>query len=200
MGWVVSNYLNTGIDPLPMGNENFTAAPSGTFRTGKGLLNIAANEQRQFETLCDLIAGPELKTDPRFAGRQSRKVNREALRACIEERLVKRSAAEWETLFNDHGVPAGQIMSVPEILASPQLEERNFLELLPVLNSKGKPLRITRPGLVLEEAFPSPAPPPALGAHTRSWMLRLGLSEAEIEALRRDGVLACHDEASNATA
>ena len=44
MGWVVSNYLNTGVAPRPMGNDNFTAAPSGTFRTGDGLINIAANE------------------------------------------------------------------------------------------------------------------------------------------------------------
>ena len=33
------------------GNDNFTAAPSGTFRTGDGLLNIAANKQEQFEAL-----------------------------------------------------------------------------------------------------------------------------------------------------
>ena len=38
-----------------MGNENMTASPSGTFRTGHGLLNIAANQQQQFETLCRLI-------------------------------------------------------------------------------------------------------------------------------------------------
>jgi len=44
MGWVVSNYLNAGVTPTPMGNQNFTAAPSGTFRTGDGLINIAAND------------------------------------------------------------------------------------------------------------------------------------------------------------
>ena len=52
MGWVVSNWLIAGERPQPMGNENMTASPSGTFRTGKGLLNIAANQQQQFETLC----------------------------------------------------------------------------------------------------------------------------------------------------
>ena len=31
MGWVVSNHLNAGVDPQPMGNENFTAAPPGRF-------------------------------------------------------------------------------------------------------------------------------------------------------------------------
>ena len=66
MGWVVSNYLNAGVEPIPMGNENFTAAPSGTFRTADGLLNIAANENAQYEKLCDIIGRPDLKTDPRF--------------------------------------------------------------------------------------------------------------------------------------
>ena len=51
MGWVVSNYLIAGIEPTPIGNDNFTAAPSGAFRTGDGLLNIAANKQEQFEAL-----------------------------------------------------------------------------------------------------------------------------------------------------
>src|SRR5690606_23004193 len=52
MGWVVSNYLNAAHVPAPMGNENFTASPSGTFATAEGLLNIAANKQEQFEALC----------------------------------------------------------------------------------------------------------------------------------------------------
>ena len=45
MGWAVSNWLIAGSKPEPMGNENMTASPSGTFKTGDGLLNIAANEQ-----------------------------------------------------------------------------------------------------------------------------------------------------------
>ena len=79
MGWVVSNWLIAGVRPQPLGNENMTASPSGTFRTGKGLLNIAANQQQQFETLCRLIGRAELATDPRFAGREDRK--RASLRA-----------------------------------------------------------------------------------------------------------------------
>lgn len=59
MGWVVSNY----------------AAPSGTFSTAEGLLNIAANESSQFEKLCDLLERPELKTDSRFVDREERKQN-----------------------------------------------------------------------------------------------------------------------------
>ena len=73
LGWPVSNYLTAGVEPRPMGNENMTAAPSGAFRTGDGLLNIAANKQEQFEALCRLIGRPELADDPRFAEREARK-------------------------------------------------------------------------------------------------------------------------------
>ena len=66
MGWAVSNWLIAGVRPEPLGNENVTASPSGTFKTGDGLLNIAANQQEQFEKLCQLIDRKELATDPRF--------------------------------------------------------------------------------------------------------------------------------------
>src|SRR5258708_26368287 len=81
MGWVVSNWLIAGVRPQPLGNENMTASPSGAFRTGDGLLNIAANQQQQFETLCGLIGPSELAGDPRFAGREDRKRHRAALSA-----------------------------------------------------------------------------------------------------------------------
>src|SRR3712207_2992962 len=34
LGGPVSNYLVAGVEPLAMGNEKMTAAPSGAFRTG----------------------------------------------------------------------------------------------------------------------------------------------------------------------
>ncbi|HEY5754312.1 MAG TPA: CoA transferase, partial [Steroidobacter sp.] len=79
MGWVVSNYLIAGKQPEPMGNDNFTAAPSGTFMTGNGLLNIAANTEEQFVALAKLIERPDLLQDPRFLTRELRLRNREML-------------------------------------------------------------------------------------------------------------------------
>src|SRR5690349_6577695 len=72
MGWPVSNYLVCGVPPAPRGDQNATAAPSGTFEAADGPLNIAANRQEQFVTLCALLERPDLLEDPRFAEREAR--------------------------------------------------------------------------------------------------------------------------------
>jgi crotonobetainyl-CoA:carnitine CoA-transferase CaiB-like acyl-CoA transferase len=55
MGWVAANLLIGGKPPIPMGNDNFTAAPSGAFRTKDGYINIAANQQKQWEDLAEAV-------------------------------------------------------------------------------------------------------------------------------------------------
>ena len=84
MGWVAANLLIGGQPPVAIGNDNFTAAPSGTFRTKDGFVNIAANKQEQWEAVCDVLGVPELKADPRFAERDTRKKNRQALSPLLE--------------------------------------------------------------------------------------------------------------------
>jgi crotonobetainyl-CoA:carnitine CoA-transferase CaiB-like acyl-CoA transferase len=167
LGWPVSNYLTAGVETPPMGNENFTAAPSGAFRTGDGLINIAANKQEQFLALCDLIGRPELARDPRFATRDARKEQRYALRAMIEEGLTQASAAEWEARFNRAGVPAGRVLSVPQILAEPQLAERNMTVRFDEVPGVDRPVTVTRTGFMVDGEAPLPSrPPPQLGEHT----------------------------------
>lgn len=187
MGWPLSNYLNAGVEPTPMGNQNFTAAPSGTFRTGDGLLNIAANENRQYEALCELIGRPALKTDPRFSDRQSRKRHREALNAEIEQALAIRSAAQWEPLMIAAGVPAGQVLSIPQILAHPHIGERGFIKRF---DTPTGPQQVTSAGFHLSGGTPEPASPaPELSAHTTGWLRHVGYSDEQIDAFRNEEVI-----------
>jgi crotonobetainyl-CoA:carnitine CoA-transferase CaiB-like acyl-CoA transferase len=187
MGWVVSNYLNAGVEPVPMGNENFTAAPSGTFRTADGLLNIAANESAQYEKLCDVIGRPELKTDARFAERETRRRNRPAINKEIAPELMKRGAAEWEQLLIEAGVPAGRVLSVPEILGHPHLSGRNFISEFEGAAGKQK---VTRGGFLFSDDQASPqGPAPALSEHTDAWLSKLGYDREKIHNLRKKRVI-----------
>jgi CoA:oxalate CoA-transferase len=187
MGWVVSNWLIAGVRPQPLGNENMTASPSGTFRTGEGLLNIAANQQQQFEMLCKLIDRPGLAGDPRFSGREDRKRNRSELNKEIEEALSARSAAEWSSLMNSSGVPAGEVLDVPSVLEHPQVLERRLLHTFSDVPNVDEDVTVVRSGFRLASGDPRPAsPPPALGADTSALLAELGYSEREVEDLSRD--------------
>jgi crotonobetainyl-CoA:carnitine CoA-transferase CaiB-like acyl-CoA transferase len=190
MGWAVSNWLIAGVKPEPMGNENVTASPSGTFRTGAGLLNIAANKQEQFETLCGLIGREDLVSDPRFAAREDRKRQRFALNAEIERALAEKSARDWSALLNQHGVPAGEVLDVPSALDHPQVVARGLLKRFESVPDVAGAVRVVRSGFRLESGDPQPAsPPPALGADTRDVLAELGFTDDEIDALARDGAI-----------
>ncbi|GAB3426843.1 CaiB/BaiF CoA transferase family protein [Flindersiella endophytica] len=166
MGWAVSNYLVSGIEPEPMGDQNATAAPSGTFETADGPLNIAANQQQQFETLCRVVGRPDLSSDPRFAAREARKLHRAALNVELNEALRTRSAREWEELLAPAGVPAARILTVAEALSLEQLHHRGFLTDLKFPDGSDRVLRVAGNGVLLDGAALRPSdPPPLLGQH-----------------------------------
>jgi len=190
MGWAVSNWLIAGAHPSPMGNENTTAAPSGTFRTGHGPLNIAANKQEQFEYLCRLCGLPELIDDPRFADREDRKRNRHELKAELEKALSARSAREWAGLLNARGIPSGEVLDIPDVLCHPQVAERGLIREVGEVPGTGKPLRVVRAGFRLRHGDPTPeSPPPALGADSDAVLGELGYKPTEIDVFRRESVI-----------
>jgi crotonobetainyl-CoA:carnitine CoA-transferase CaiB-like acyl-CoA transferase len=190
MGWMVSNWLIAGATPQAMGNENMTASPSGTFRTGGGLLNIAANKQEQFETLCEIIGRPDLAADSRYANREDRKKNRYELKAEIESALITKDARAWSLLLNRRGVPAGEVLSLPEVLAHPQVVDRRLVKRFPTAPGCHREIAVVRSGFRLGSGDPEPASaPPALGADTEKILAELGYDHESVAALRSEGAI-----------
>jgi crotonobetainyl-CoA:carnitine CoA-transferase CaiB-like acyl-CoA transferase len=186
MGWVVANLMIGGQHPVLLGNDNFTAAPSGTFRTKDGFINIAANKQEQWEAVADVLGLPGLKDDPRFKERDARKKNRAALTPLLEEKLTGRETAHWVRVLNERDVPSGEILALDSALSQPQIEHRNTfgrvtvegIGEIPLFNMTAKFEKT--PGVV-------ETPPPTLGQHTREVLVDLGYTDGEIEEFLKAG-------------
>lgn len=187
MGWVVSNHLIAGQTPSPNGNDNFTASPSGTFRTADGVMNIAANKQEQFEALCEIIGNPALLQDPRFADRKNRLVNRQALTVELERAFATAPTLDWVQKLTAQGVPAGPVWSVPEALTHPQIADRGLLQTHRVGDED---LQLVGIGARFDGQAPGvDSPPPMLGAHTNEILTELGYDNSRISALKKEGAI-----------
>lgn len=188
MGWVAANLLIGKQHPALMGNDNFTAAPSGVFRTKDGYINIAANKQEQWEAVADVLGVPELKTDRRFQERDTRKKNRRALTPLLESRLILRETKYWVDVLNEHDVPSGEILSLEDALSQPQIEHRGTIK---SIHCEGigelKLFNLTAkfsetPGVI-------ECPPPRLSAHTRDILLSLGYRDEEVESFKEEKII-----------
>ncbi len=190
MGWVLSNWLIAGQKPRPNGNENPTSAPSGTFATADAPLNIAANKQEQWESLCAFLEREDLLRHPDYLTREARKEKRAALKRALEETLRKQPAGYWAAELNKRGIPAGQVLEVPEILEQPQIAERGMLASFQAVPGADRDIQVVRTGIKLDGTAPAVSdPPPRLGEQNAKIYAELGLSGAEIESLKQEKVI-----------
>jgi crotonobetainyl-CoA:carnitine CoA-transferase CaiB-like acyl-CoA transferase len=188
MGWVVSNHLIAGAEPAAHGNENPTSAPSGAFQCADGLLNIAANKDEQWILLAKHLGRGDLLDDPAYQTREDRKRNRLRLRAELETVLTTGNADDWAQALNKIGVPAGAVMQVPDILAHPQVANRDFLADYPEVAGVDRTISLARTGFMVDGQRPIvDTPPPTLGAATDAILADLGYSPTQIAQMKENG-------------
>jgi CoA:oxalate CoA-transferase len=188
LGWVAANWLIGGKPPQLLGNDNMTAAPSGSFRTADGFINIAANEQKQWESLCDVLEVPELKTDDRFSKRDVRKANRKALTPLLEAKLTEKPTAHWSARLNAKGIPSGDILTLQSALVQPQIEHRGTIQT--ITEAGIGPLKLFNLTAKFSETPGSlDTPPPRLSAHTEGILKSLGYSAEQVAELKQKKVV-----------
>lgn len=190
MGWAVSNHLIAGVEPGPHGNENPTSAPSGAFKAKGGLINIATNKDEQWVLLTAHLGLDKLRNQPEYATREGRKKNRLALKSELEAVLKTRPARDWVKELNRIGVPAGAVLTVPEVLAMPQIANRDFLAEFEDVPSVGKDITVVRTGVKIDGKAPSvKTPPPTLGEHNYEIWNDLGLTDNDLVNMKNGGVI-----------
>ena len=177
MGWVAANLLIGGQDPVLMGNDNFTAAPSGTFRTQDGFINIAANKQEQWEAVCDVLGVPELKADPRFQERDTRKKNRKALTPLLEARLPPEATALLGGgSSTPRTCPRARSSAWRQALRQPQVQHRRRAAEDRGGRASARSRCSGSPPCSRRLAGTWRTPPPTLGQHNAEIYARLGLT------------------------
>jgi len=188
MGWVAANLLIGNQQPELLGNDNFSSAPSGTFETKDGYINIAANKQEQWEDLADLIGISELKEDTRFKIRDDRKRNRFALTPYINEKLKENTTEYWVAVLNKKGIPSGAILKLGEALEQEQVVHRNTFKSINV-DGVGDVKLFNLTAKFSKTPGEVETPPPVLSQHTNEILLDLGYYEQEITDLKNKGII-----------
>ena len=187
---VASNYLVGGKIPQRLGTAHPNTVPYQVFPTEDGFIIIAANNDGQFERLCEAAGAPELLEDPDFASNALRVRNRERLVPRIEAITRTRGTAVWMEALEAEGVPCAPVNTIDQVFADPQVQARGMQIGMPHplsgedVRLVGSPIRLSRTPVNYRRA------PPTLGQHTDEVLAEvLGLSEDEREALREEGVI-----------
>jgi crotonobetainyl-CoA:carnitine CoA-transferase CaiB-like acyl-CoA transferase len=188
--WTVAAYDRLGTVRGREGNRLANAAPLDNYPTADGrVVCIVAGTDVNFRRLCAAMGRPELATDPRFGTGKARAEHAEEINAIVAEFTSGLSAEEVERRCLEAEVPVATVYTVADIVADEHVAARGDLVEVddPVL------------GRVRQQApFPrfagtrpaSPSGAPLLGQHTEEVLCGLvGLSGAELEALRANGVV-----------
>lgn len=176
----------------PAGNTHPHCGPHGVYPSGgeDRWLTIACENDEQFAGLCRAMQREELAADERFATMAARKANERELDAIIGEWTARWGHYEAMHILQRHGVPAGAVLTIPEVMSDPQLRTRGAWseQVHPDAGTwevETPPWNLTR--------TPGHARIPAPGfAEHNSYVFRdlLGLDEETIARLYADGVTA----------
>lgn len=188
LGWVAANLMIGGQEPPLLGNDNFSSAPSGTFKTKDGHINIAANKQEQWEDLADILGLSELKDDPRFKIRDHRKKHRFELTPYINEKLQSNVTKYWVKILNEAGIPAGEILKLSDALNSPQIQHRNTFTKV-YIDGVGNVPAFNCTAKFDKTQADVCTPPPKLSEHTEEVLALINIKPEEIAELKSEGII-----------
>ena len=171
--------------PAQAGNNHPTSIPTGVYQTADGHINIACAGEEIWERFRDTLDDERL-LHADYADGPSRSENRDALNAILNEFTAVKSSDDWIALFNDKGIPCGEINSIDQTFASPQVQHLGIARDMQS-QERGATQVVGQP-IIMSDAEPSIArPPPLAGQHTGEVLGEIGYSDAEITQLAKEG-------------
>jgi crotonobetainyl-CoA:carnitine CoA-transferase CaiB-like acyl-CoA transferase len=182
-----ARWLMKGEVPRQVGNNHPTGAPTGTFRTKDGHINIAPTPP-MWRRFCTAIGRTDWIENADFATAPARRKNRERLNTLIEAITVLEPSAALIDKMNAAGIPCGPIYAIDEAFADPQVRHLGIAQqvvsdALGPITLVGQPVTLSRTPSALVTAAP------AYGEDNDAILAELGYGAEEIAAFRRDGAV-----------
>ncbi|MDB5923494.1 MAG: CoA transferase [Betaproteobacteria bacterium] len=166
------------------------------YRCREGWVFLGCLFEDEWQTFCRTVQRPDLLADRRFATREARQDNDEALIAEIANIFAGRDAAEWEDLLlkADIGCVRADEALEGEFYADHPHAKANALSVEVDHPTVGKHLRYG--GLVEFSLTPGRYKASAqIGQHTKPLLREIGYDDQQIEDLGRRGIVQWADRA-----
>jgi crotonobetainyl-CoA:carnitine CoA-transferase CaiB-like acyl-CoA transferase len=178
-----------GETPRRRGSRDAFSSPANVFRTADGYVYIHGGTDALFPRLCAALERTDLLADERFLDVPGRMAANDELEAVVSAWTEARTTAAVSIILAHAGIPFGPVADVADAVRSPQIAAREMLveiehPTLGPLVVAGLPVKLSAtPGSVRK------APPTVGEDNDRIYSVVLGLSPAEIAALRVSGAI-----------
>ena len=151
------------------------------------MLTITGDE-RHWDGFAKGIGRSDLVTDARFAETSNRRANARALTAILDAHFVTKDWADWSPILEKTGVAFGVVGTLEDIPHDTQMRDSGAL--VPIDDPRaGASLTVASPLQIHGQEKVPATLAPALGEHTVDVLRAAGIPDAEIERLRRAGVI-----------
>jgi crotonobetainyl-CoA:carnitine CoA-transferase CaiB-like acyl-CoA transferase len=185
--WTSAQWLADHEEPTRQGSRHRQNAPYQRMRTGDGYLMIGAAGDAIWARCAEALGHKEWCEDLRFATNYQRLQNREALEATMEAVLTTNTTDHWVKVLEASGVPCGPVYNYAQMFADPQVQHRGLVQYAADCEL-GKVPHIRTP-VKIGDSVRVRTVAPKLGQHNAQIFGCLGLTEADLAALRARNIL-----------
>ncbi|HEV7457116.1 MAG TPA: CaiB/BaiF CoA-transferase family protein [Roseococcus sp.] len=183
------NYIATGENPPRLGNQHPNISPYQEFPTKDGYMILAVGNDPTFERFCKAFGQEALLADERFATNPQRVANRDLVTQTLTPLTKSKTTSEWVEALEALKIACGPINTLEQVFADPHVQARGMRVKMP--HASGQEIEVIANPVKLSATPPDyRVPPPVLGQHTAQVLTgMLGMSEAEVAALKDKGIL-----------
>ena len=184
-------YRGSGALPPRVGNRHggLALAPYNVYEASDGHIAVVCVTEPHWHKMLAAMGREDLKDDSRFSTNKARVENLSQTDEVVQQWASSRTRDELVALSKQHGFPAAPVRNLIEVMNDPHMHARGMLEWfedqdLGRVVLPGSPLMIHGTDRVATVSSPK------LGQHNQEvygqW---LGMSDASIEALKKEGTI-----------